>query len=81
VHVDVDWMSPEYIRGMEPFKFHDQTSNQIWVNTEIHADYNQELLKQTAKELQGKGWLAVYTRMVLHDPFSGKSSTHCPRVV
>ncbi|KAJ8123523.1 hypothetical protein ONZ43_g551 [Nemania bipapillata] len=63
VDVDVDWMDPEYIKNM-PIKPHDQTSNQLWVNTELHRASNAELLRQTAKELKDKGWLVVYTRAV-----------------
>ncbi|KAI1160359.1 hypothetical protein F5B18DRAFT_513245 [Nemania serpens] len=59
--VDVDWMDPEYVKNM-PIKPHDQTSNQLWVNIELHRASNAELLQQTAKELKDKGWLAVYTR-------------------
>jgi transaldolase len=65
VDVDVDWMSPAYVQGMQPFRFHDQTSNQLWVDHELGQDYNRELLLQTSRELQGQGWLAIYTRMVL----------------
>ncbi|PNY29015.1 Transaldolase [Tolypocladium capitatum] len=54
VNVDVDWMDPEYIKRM-PFKPHDQTSNQIWVDIQLGHESNRELLLQTAKELKGKG--------------------------
>ncbi|KAI1283892.1 hypothetical protein F5Y07DRAFT_385535 [Xylaria sp. FL0933] len=43
--VDVDWMDPEYIKNM-PIKSHDQTSNQLWVNIELHRPSNAESLKQ-----------------------------------
>ncbi|KAJ3557846.1 hypothetical protein NPX13_g9843 [Xylaria arbuscula] len=59
--VDVDWMDPEYIKNMA-VKPHDQTSNQLWVNIELHRPNNAQLLRQVAKELKGEGWLAVYTR-------------------
>ncbi|KAI1822160.1 hypothetical protein F4861DRAFT_551005 [Xylaria intraflava] len=61
VDVDVDWMEPEYVKNM-PFKPHDQTSNQLLVNIELHRESNADLLRQTAKELKDRGWLAVYTR-------------------
>lgn len=64
VNVDVDWMDPEYIKGM-PIKPHDQTSNQLWVDIQLGHPSNAALLVQTAKELKDKGWLAIYTRMVL----------------
>lgn len=63
VDVDVDWMDPEYVKNM-PIKPHDQTSNQLLVNIELHNASNAELLRQTAKELKTEGWLAVYTRIV-----------------
>lgn len=56
-------MDPEYIKGL-PFKPHDQTSNQLWVDIQLGHESNRELLLQTAKELKGEGWLAVYNRMV-----------------
>ena len=34
VNVDVDWMDPEYIKTL-PFKPHDQTSNQLWVDIQL----------------------------------------------
>ncbi|KAI2640215.1 hypothetical protein GGS21DRAFT_537918 [Xylaria nigripes] len=61
LNVDVDWMEPEYIKNL-PFKPHDQTSNQLLVNTELHRASNADLLRQSAKELKDQGWLAVYTR-------------------
>ncbi|KAI0474361.1 hypothetical protein F4859DRAFT_88314 [Xylaria cf. heliscus] len=61
LNVDVDWMEPEYVKNM-PVKPHDQTSNQLLVNIELHRPSNAELLQQTAKELKSEGWLAVYTR-------------------
>lgn len=64
MNVDVDWMDPEYIKSMQPFKFHDQTSNQLWVDIQLGDESNKDLLAQTAKELKDKGWLAIYTRMV-----------------
>lgn len=57
-------MDPEYIKSMQPFKFHDQTSNQLWVDIQLGDDSNKDLLLQTAKELKDQGWLAIYTRMV-----------------
>ncbi|PSR77322.1 hypothetical protein BD289DRAFT_445513 [Coniella lustricola] len=63
--VDVDWMDTEYIKtmpdrlGLVP---HDQTSNQLWVDIELHKQSNAELLKQAARELNGKSWLHIYTR-------------------
>ena len=63
VNIDVDWMDPTFIRSL-PFKPHDQTSNQLWQGIQLSHASNAELLKETAKELAGKGWLAVYTRMV-----------------
>ncbi|TGJ79417.1 hypothetical protein E0Z10_g9347 [Xylaria hypoxylon] len=62
--VDVDWMDPEYIKNM-PIKPHDQTSNQLLVNIELHRASNADLLQQTAKELKDEGWLAVYTRIAV----------------
>ncbi|KAF3765373.1 aldolase [Cryphonectria parasitica EP155] len=65
VNVDVDWMDAEYIKtmpqrlGLVP---HDQTSNQLWVDVELHNEVNAEFLKQTALELKDKGWLHIYTR-------------------
>ncbi|KAH8167456.1 hypothetical protein CIB48_g794 [Xylaria polymorpha] len=56
--VDVDWMDPEYVKNM-PIKPHDQTSNQLLVNIELHNASNAELLRQTAKELKTEGWLAA----------------------
>lgn len=64
VNVDVDWMDPEYIKSMLPFRFNDQTSNQLWVDIQLGDESNAELLKQTTKELKDQGWLAIYTRMV-----------------
>ncbi|EOO02401.1 putative transaldolase protein [Phaeoacremonium minimum UCRPA7] len=65
LNVDVDWMDPEYIKSMQPFKFHDQTSNQLWVDIQLGDESNKDLLAQTAKELKDKGWLAIYTRMAV----------------
>ncbi|KAI0857047.1 hypothetical protein F4860DRAFT_370692 [Xylaria cubensis] len=62
--VDVDWMDPEYVKNM-PIKPHAQTSNQLWVNIELHRASNAELLQRTAKELKTEGWLAVYTRIAV----------------
>lgn len=67
VDVDVDWMDPEYIKNM-PIKPHDQTSNQLWVNIELHRPSNAQLLRQVARELKDEGWLAVYTRVVSLPP-------------
>lgn len=63
VDVDVDWMDPKYVKNM-PIKPHDQTSNQLWVNIELHRASKAQLLHQTARDLKDKGWLAVYTRVV-----------------
>ncbi|KAI1421156.1 hypothetical protein F5Y12DRAFT_790225 [Xylaria sp. FL1777] len=62
--VDVDWMDPEYVKNM-PIKPHDQTSNQLWVNIELHRTSNAETLQQVAKDLKDEGWLAVYTRIAV----------------
>lgn len=64
MNVDVDWMDPEYIKNM-PIKPHDQTSNQLWVDVQLGHESNAELLRETAKELKDKGWLAIYTRMAV----------------
>ncbi|KAG7418268.1 hypothetical protein ACKAV7_002927 [Fusarium commune] len=64
LNVDVDWMAPEWIKSM-PFKFHDQTSNQLWVDIQLGDDSNKELFEQTTKELKDKGWLSIYTRMAV----------------
>lgn len=64
LNVDVDWMDPEYIKSM-PIKPHDQTSNQLWVDIQLHHPSNADLLVETAKELKDKGWLAIYTRMAV----------------
>lgn len=56
-------MDTEFIRNL-PFKPHDQTSNQLWVDIELGQESNRELLLQTARELKDQGWLAIYTRMV-----------------
>lgn len=64
VNVDVDWMDPDYIKSM-PIKPHDQTSNQIWLGIQLAHASNAAALKQTAKELAGEGWLAIYSRMVV----------------
>ncbi|KAF3346101.1 hypothetical protein VD0002_g3612 [Verticillium dahliae] len=64
LNVDVDWMDPEYIKGM-PIVPHDQTSNQLWVDIQLGDDSNRELLLETAKELKNDGWLAIYTRMAV----------------
>jgi transaldolase len=67
VNVDVDYMDPEWIKSMavrHNFKFHDQTSNQIFVDIAIGHGSNQQLLLQTAKELKNEGWLKIYTRVV-----------------
>lgn len=60
-------MDPEYIKAM-PEKVgivpHDSTSNQLWVDVEMHNESNAELLRQTAKELKDEGWLHIYTRTV-----------------
>ncbi|KAH7123491.1 hypothetical protein B0J13DRAFT_511881 [Dactylonectria estremocensis] len=66
IHVDVDWMAPEFIKGMAPFHFHDQTSNQLWVDIQLGDDSNREVFIQTAKDLKDQGWLAIYTRMAVH---------------
>jgi transaldolase len=66
VNVDVDWMDPEYIKSMAPkIKFHDQTSNQLWVDIQLGDASNAELLKQVTAELKDQGWLAIYTRMAV----------------
>ncbi|EEY18871.1 transaldolase [Verticillium alfalfae VaMs.102] len=64
LNVDVDWMDPEYIKGM-PIVPHDQTSNQLWVDIQLGDDSNRDLLLETAKELKNEGWLAIYTRMAV----------------
>ena len=61
-------MDPEFIKSMKPFRFHDQTSNQLWVDIQLGHESNRELFLQTAKELKNEGWLAIYTRMVSHIP-------------
>lgn len=43
---------------------HDSTSNQLWVDSELHSEANAELLRETAKELKDQGWLHIYTRVV-----------------
>ncbi|KJR90067.1 transaldolase [Sporothrix schenckii 1099-18] len=66
LNVDVDWMDPNYIKSMLPkIRFHDQTSNQLWVDIQLGDESNAELLKQTAAELKDAGWLAIYTRMAV----------------
>jgi transaldolase len=60
-------MDPEYIKAM-PIKPHDQTSNQLWVDIQLGHPSNAELLVETTKELQDRGWLAIYTRMVPFTP-------------
>ena len=42
---------PEYVKNM-PVKPHDQTSNQLWVDIQLHHESNAELLKETTKELK-----------------------------
>ncbi|KAH7006832.1 hypothetical protein EDB80DRAFT_644877 [Ilyonectria destructans] len=64
LNVDVDWMDPEYIKGM-PIVPHDQTSNQLWVDIQLGDASNREMFLETAKELKDKGWLAIYTRMAV----------------
>jgi transaldolase len=61
--VDVDWMDPEYITSMAPFSFHDQTSNQGWVDHMIHHPSNAQLVKDVCAELKDAGVLAIYTRI------------------
>jgi transaldolase len=57
-------MDTDFLKEMAPkIKFHDQTSNQLWVDRELGQACNAELLGQTASELKDKGWLAIYTRM------------------
>ncbi|KAL1893497.1 hypothetical protein Sste5346_006325 [Sporothrix stenoceras] len=66
LNVDVDWMDPNYIKSMLPkIRFHDQTSNQLWVDIQLGDESNAELLKETATELKDAGWLAIYTRMAV----------------
>ncbi|KAI1441919.1 transaldolase [Annulohypoxylon stygium] len=66
LNVDVDWMAPEYIKSMLPkIKFHDQTSNQLWVDIQLGHESNADLLKEVTKELKDQGWLAIYTRMAV----------------
>ena len=60
-------MDPEWIKSMDTkyhFKFHDQTSNQFWVDVQLGHPSNQELLLQTARELKDEDWMKIYTRMV-----------------
>ncbi|KAM0332094.1 hypothetical protein ACHAQA_002366 [Verticillium albo-atrum] len=64
LNIDVDWMDPEYIKGM-PIVPHDQTSNQLWVDIQLGDDSNREMFLETAKELKDQGWLAIYTRMAV----------------
>lgn len=66
VDVDVDWMDPEFLKEMSPFTFHDQTSNQLWVDNQLGLETNRSLFIKVAKELKNEGWLAIYTRMVRH---------------
>lgn len=60
-------MDPAYIKSM-PERLgvvpHDSTSNQLWVDTELHSETNASLLQQAAKELKDQSWLHVYTRAV-----------------
>ena len=59
-------MDPEYIQAMLPkIRFHDQTSNQLWVDIQLGHESNAELLRQTVAELKDAGWLAIYTRMAV----------------
>ncbi|KAK1978322.1 hypothetical protein LZ30DRAFT_800514 [Colletotrichum cereale] len=64
INVDVDWMDPEYIKGM-PIVPHDQTSNQLWVDIQLGHPSNRDLFQETANELKEEGWLAIYTRMAV----------------
>ncbi|KAL6399679.1 transaldolase [Ilyonectria robusta] len=64
LNVDVDWMDPEYIKGM-PIVPHDQTSNQLWVDIQLGDASNREMFLETAKDLKDQGWLAIYTRMAV----------------
>lgn len=67
MNVDVDWMDREYIKTMpERLNFvpHDQTSNQLWVDVELHQERSADILRQAAEELEDKGWLHIYTRAV-----------------
>lgn len=67
MNIDIDWMDPKYIKAMPEkvgIKPHDSTSNQLWVDVEMHSEANAELLTQAAKELKDKDWLHIYTRAV-----------------
>lgn len=62
MNIDVDWLDPDFIQSM-PIRPHDQTSNQLWLGIQLSHASNKDLLAATVKELNGRGWLAAYSRM------------------
>lgn len=65
--------------GVHP---HDSTSNQLWIDSELHSEANAELLRKTAEELKDRGWLHIYTRVVssVYPPFNLKPTVQANRM-
>ncbi|KAH8895717.1 aldolase [Thozetella sp. PMI_491] len=64
LYIDADTLDEDFIKGMAPkYKFHDQTSNQLWVDDELAKESNAPLLRQVVTELKDQDWLASYTRV------------------
>ena len=68
VNVDVDWMDPTFSKSL-PIVPNDMTSNQLWVDIQMSHPDNREMFLNTVKEYKDKGWLAIYTRMVISNIF------------
>lgn len=63
MNIDVDWMDPDFIKSM-PIMPNDQTCNPVFLDMQLSHASSAELLAATAKDLRGRGWLAIYARMV-----------------
>ncbi|KAJ9150894.1 Transaldolase [Pleurostoma richardsiae] len=61
-NVDVDDASTDFIKSLQPFTPHNQTSNQAIITGELLKPTNEGLLKDLVKQYGSKGWDEVYDR-------------------
>ncbi|EPE08541.1 transaldolase [Ophiostoma piceae UAMH 11346] len=77
--IDIDWMDSDFLRSYLPkIRFHDQTSNQGFVDVQLDHPSNAQLIIDTAREVKAEHedaastntllkqhplWVAIYTRM------------------
>ncbi|KAI1438446.1 hypothetical protein GGR50DRAFT_691310 [Xylaria sp. CBS 124048] len=78
LNVDVDWTGREYVKNM-PLQTectHDQASNQLPENIEVHRQSNADLLEQTAQQLKDQDWSRAKNIDHIYPPTDAFCSRH-----